>query len=290
MTRTGFHYAQQALVAATLFSVSRLLFVGFLNAPASRAQDAAASFEVASVKENRSADRRWTGFDFKPGGLAANNLTLATLIAIAYDVPFMGDRVTGGPKWAREDRYDVQAKASFPDGLSVRARETQTKLMLRTLLAERFHLVLRRETRQMAIYSLTVAKGGPKLKEASVQEDGCGDGPDRCHVLNGGMGRGLHGKAVDMRDIVTFAGNWTDRPLIDNTGLSGLYEIDTDGWSPMRQRVPSPDGATREDALVNDPDRPTLFMIFARLGLKLSAVKGDADVFIIQQAERPDSN
>src|SRR5262249_18351740 len=147
--------------------------------------------------------------------------------------------------------FDVEGKAELP-GLKGRARELEMKRMLQTLLEERFHLVLRRETKEVPIYAILVGKNGPKLTKAKIEEADCPDGrPDSssCHVINGGMGRGLHAKAADMADVALFAGNWTDRPLIDKTGLTELYELDTEGWAPMLPRLPRPDGQPNaEDA------------------------------------------
>ena len=166
------------------------------------------------------------------------------------------------------------------------------RLMLRSLLAERFNLTLKHEMKEMPVYELTVAKNGPKLKKSSIEEKDCpNEGPSRCHVINGGMGRGLHAAAADISDIIFFVGYWTDRPVIDKTGLPGLYELDTEGWSPMRPRMPRPDGQqSAEDIAFSDPARPTLFMILDRLGLKMESRKGSVETFVIERADRPTPN
>jgi uncharacterized protein (TIGR03435 family) len=86
-------------------------------------------------------------------------------------------------------------------------------------------------------------------------------------------------------------GNWTDRPLIDKTGLTGLYKLDTEGWVPLTPRMPRADGQTNsEDLALADPARPTLFMIFEKLGLKMEPQRGPVDMFYIDAAERPVAN
>jgi uncharacterized protein (TIGR03435 family) len=285
-------FAKRLLLAgAAAAAVGGPVFIGFLNAPAIRAQSPPLAFEVASVKPSGLGDGRGTGFDFQPGGFTAKNVPLKALIAIAYDLPFMTDRISGGAAWTRTEGFDIESKAAIPAGASVKARERMMKLMLQGLLAERFNLSLQRQTKEMPVYTLSVGKNGPKLKQSTIDEKDCTDGQDRCHVINGGIGRGLHAKAVDMSDVVVFVGNWTDRPLIDQTGLQGLYELDTEGWAPMRARPPRPDGQpTAEDTALADPAQPTLFMIFDRLGLKLEAKKGPVETLSIEHADRPAAN
>jgi uncharacterized protein (TIGR03435 family) len=148
----------------------------------------------------------------------------------------------------------------------------------------------------LPVYALVVAKNGPKLHSAKVEEKDCPDdlasSGIRCHQLIGGQGRGIHGQAVDLSDVVTFVANWTDSPLVNRTGLQGLFEIDTDGWTPMRFRPPPPPGtpASPEDAAFADPTHPTLDMIFDRLGLKMERSKDRVEMFAITHVERPTEN
>jgi uncharacterized protein (TIGR03435 family) len=136
-----------------------------------------------------------------------------------------------------------------------------------------------------------VAKNGPKLQKSAMEEKDCTDTPPEkglpCHIFNGGQGRGLHGDAVNMADLVLFVENWSDRPMIDRTGLKGLYNIQTDGWVPMQPRQGAP---SAEDQDMADPIRPTLFMVLDRLGLKLEPQKAPVDRYIIEGVERPSGN
>jgi uncharacterized protein (TIGR03435 family) len=105
------------------------------------------------------------------------------------------------------------------------------------------------------------------------------------------MGRGLHAKAVTIADAAHFAENWSDRPILDRTGLTGLYEVDTDGWAPMEVRPPdSGTPPSAEAPAMAVPTRPTLFLIMDRLGLKLEPAKGPVDVYVIERVERPQGN
>src|SRR5205814_9687329 len=122
------------------------------------------------------------------------------------------------------------------EGLSAHALVDRERLMLKALLADRLKLVIRRETREMPIYTLVVGKGGPKLPKADIQEKDCPVTPEIvpadanrvCHLFTAGRERGLHARAADMSDLVNFVQGWTDRPLFDKTGIKGLYHIETE--------------------------------------------------------------
>ncbi len=293
------------LSAAGAMVVAGPFLFGSLTAPQMRAQSttsAPLAFEVASVKLNHSTDMRGMNFQFLPGGrLSAKGVPVFLLIAEAYNVAFQSVRLSGGPPWIRsfDARYDIDAvapKGSIPEGLTSKAREMKTRLMLQTLLAERFKLKVISETKDLPAYVLVVGKNGPKLQTSKREEKDCGEATAApndtgCHVINGGMGRGIHAKAVDIGDVVAFVENWADRPVIDQTGLAGLYEIDTEGWVPMRPRPARPDGdKTAEDLAFADPTRLTLFQVFDRLGLKLEARKAPVETFVIDHIEKPTEN
>jgi uncharacterized protein (TIGR03435 family) len=187
------------------------------------------------------------------------------VIATAYDVPFQSVQLSGGPDWIRSERYDIEAIAgvgAVPAGLSTKAREDKTRSMLQTLLAERFKLTIRREAKEIPVYAVVAGKNGPKLQKAKIEEKDCPEGPENygvsCHSIMGGMGRGLHGKAIAISDVVRFVENWSDRPMVDKTGIPGLFEIETDGWAP--------------------------------LGLKIESQRAPAEVFVIDQVEKPSEN
>jgi uncharacterized protein (TIGR03435 family) len=79
---------------------------------------------------------------------------------------------------------------------------------------------------------------------------------------------------------------------MDRTGLTGLYEVDTEGWVPMETRPPAPDGTppSPEAQAMADPARPTLFVIMDRMGLKLAPAKGAVDVYAVEHVEKPAEN
>jgi uncharacterized protein (TIGR03435 family) len=174
------------------------------------------------------------------------------------------------------------------------ARNDRVRAMVQALLVDRFKLVIRRESKEIPVYALVVAKGGPKLKRADIDEKDCPEAslkalgpsspstpmPDVCHVFNGGVGRGLHAIAANMSDLASFVENWTDRPLLDKTGIQGLYRIETGPYQRMDAMAARPDV----------PDLPTVFEMFETLGLRMEPQKGVVDVYVVDHVERPSDN
>jgi uncharacterized protein (TIGR03435 family) len=227
------------------------------------------AFEVASIKlyrlpantfiappEPNSFHVSGAGIDFWP-------LTLTGLIVAAYNVK--EDQVSGGPAWALEqggDRYLISAKAPVEAPSSAEVR-----LMLQALLAERFNLKLRRETKDLPVYEVTVGKNGPKMKEVSP------DGPATMPPLFKGT----------MEHILTMMRVPLDRPLIDKTGLSGTYEYTFD----MRKLEDARAAGRTDPAVLADA---WLAAIQEQLGLKVEAKKAATDILVIEHVEKPTEN
>jgi bla regulator protein BlaR1 len=279
-----------AAAGAALLAVP--LIVGISRPPLLHAQEEAASslkFEVASVKPNKSDDFRKALQPHLEGDrFITVNVPLGIIVAMAYNVPFQypggsHPRFTGLRDKIMGERFDIEAKAepgALPKG-PASLRNEKMRAMLRALLADRFKLQVRRETSEMPVYALIVGPKGPHLQESTSE--------DPAHMLGGGMGQGMHLRGISMSDLVTWVANWSDRPIIDKTGLTGLYDIETEGWVPMFQRVTNnPESA--ESRAMSDPTRPTLFMVFERLGLKLDSQKAPVDVYVIEHIERPTEN
>jgi uncharacterized protein (TIGR03435 family) len=258
-----------------------------------QAQQERLAFEVASVKPSKGDG---IGLEFLPSGrLSAKGVPFLFLAATAYNVPFQGKRLSGIDAKMANERYDIEATAeagAIPAGASKLVREAKMKLMLQTLLEERFKMKIRRETKEMPVYAVIVGKNGPKLTKAKIEEKDCPDGPSDtvvgCHNFRGGMGRGLHADAITMADLTQAVSNWADRPVVDRTGLEGLFAIETEGWSPMVSR--GPDANEAETAKMSDPTRPTLYMIFDRLGLKMESSKAPVEMFVVEHLEKPTGN
>ncbi|HEV1286937.1 MAG TPA: M56 family metallopeptidase, partial [Bryobacteraceae bacterium] len=282
------------LAAAGMAAIAGPILVGIWNAPPLRAQtEKRLAFEVASVKPTKTMRFE---MEFAPSGrFTARGVPLLLLVSTAYNVPFQGPRLSGLDPETAEQSYDIEATAesgAIPAGASKLVREAKMKLMLQSLLEDRFKMKIRRETKVVPVYAVVVGKSGPKLTKAKIEEKDCPEGvtPQRgqCHQFAGGLGRGLHGDAVSMEDLALAVSNWADRPVIDRTGLEGLYEINTEGWTRMVPRGPG--GNEAEEKQLSDPTRPTIYMIFERLGLKMESSKAPIETIVVEHVEKPTEN
>jgi uncharacterized protein (TIGR03435 family) len=203
---------------------------------------------------------------------------LRNLVLFAYTHQ-IGDQVSGGPDWAKADQFDVQAKMSEADIVAMQKLKpaeaaARSQLMMQTLLAERFRLMVHSEAGQAPIYELVVAKGGPKMEVAATDASG------EQHV--GMMFRNDRGVArgVSMQSLAGFLSTpngGMGRPVIDKTGLSGTYNFTLNsswcGAPPC-----GPDYAS------------AMFSALQELGLKLQPATGAIEIIVIDHAERPSEN
>jgi uncharacterized protein (TIGR03435 family) len=294
------------LITAALVMVAAPVASGIVSVAArSQAQKTEKlSFEVASVKLNKSGQQGF-GSQLLPGGrFSGKNMPLGFLILNAFDTT--PNRMADLQKLEKilNTHYDIEAVAgsgAIPADASVKVRNEKIRLMLQSFLADRFKLAVHTEILERPVYALVVAKGGAKLQKAGIEEKDCAnratDPPDvhSCHVQIGGMGRGIHGEAIDMSDLVRGLQGFSDRPVIEKTGLTGLYNIQTDGWVDIRnaQRPNRPaetDAQRAEDLALADPSRPTLFTVLDGLGLKLETQTASVEVLFIDHIELPSEN
>jgi bla regulator protein blaR1 len=264
-----------------LLAVGGIAAIGFLYVPPARAQALTGrpQFETASVKPSSAQDVRPL-FDIKPELFRASNVTVSRLIQVAYGVE--GFQVAGGPPWAGSDLFDIRAKPEAP------AKPDQLNLMLRSLLAERFHLAIRRETRDMPGYALLVAKSGAKFKEASASNPQEGRRPVM-RIRRGLLVAEEIGAAALAVQLSMFLG----RTVVDKTGLTGKYDFKLE-WSPdenqaaMFQAARVPEGHGAPPA---DPLGASLFTALQeQLGLRLESQKAPTEVLVIERIDRPSAN
>jgi uncharacterized protein (TIGR03435 family) len=158
--------------------------------------------------------------------------------------------------------------------------------MIRGLLADRFSLVMRVESKTMAVYALAVAEGGPKLEKSAITWKDCtfDTDPEGCHIFVGGLGHPLNAKAIDMDDVARYISNWTDLPVVNRTALSGLFTLNTEGWLPMRLPPPPPSAIPAANPFAG---LPTIFTVLGKLGLELRRQKDVLPVYTVQRIERP---
>ena len=261
----------------------KTLFASILCAGAVFAQTSAPpAFEAASIKPAQpQTDNVRAGMRIDPGRLTAGYVSLRDLMARAYEVK--APQITG-PAWIDSEKYDVNAK--IPDGT---ARE-QVPVMLRTLIEERFQLKLHRETKEMPVFELVEAKGGSKLDNAAEPTAPSG-------VTMEGRGDGVMHTAVRSATMSNFSdmlGRWTDRPVIDRTGLTGKYDIklDLSMEDLARSRsanvvvIGGPSAAAGSGPAPEGNPAGSLFTSIQKLGLKLEAKRASLDLLIVDKAEK----
>jgi uncharacterized protein (TIGR03435 family) len=247
---------------------------------------ASPSFEAASVKANRSADARTDGI-LAGGRFSMINETLWRLIGEAYATPqpLPRFRIVGGPDWLGTDRFDTEGVSERPF-----TRE-QARLMLRSLLAERFKLAVHTETRQLPVFELVVARSDGKLGSQLRRSDVACVAP--C-VMGFGFGR-LTAKGMTIAELATVGlSRATGRTTVDRTGLAGAFDW-TLVWTPdnLPPRAPStpPDQPLLINGIAVDPNGPSLpTAIQEQLGLKLQSAVGPVDVIVIDHVEHPTEN
>jgi uncharacterized protein (TIGR03435 family) len=252
----------------------------------------ARSFDAVSIKRNMSGETR-IRFETPLGRLNAINVPLRFAIRQAYRLPEA--RVIGGPAWLDTDRFDIVATATG-DGIT----SDVVRQMLRTALADRFGLVLHNETKQMPIYSLVVARSdgtlGPHLRKSSMECAGRRSqmvgGQVQCGVLvsEAATSASLRGGGAALADFVRLLSDFLERPLIDNTGLTGAFDAELQ-FTAARPSLP---GAAPPGGLTTAPrtdDIPSIFTaVQEQLGLKLNAGTGTADVLVIDRVTPPTEN
>jgi uncharacterized protein (TIGR03435 family) len=245
--------------------------------PKPMAADAHPSFDVATIKPNESGSAG-QGFGIRGRTFSTFNTSLEDLIVFAYDVH--AKQILNGPDWLSKDKFDLTA---VPDKEGAPSNR-QWKEMLQKLLADRFQLVFHHEKRELPVYILSVAKGGPKNLSKSDRTDDGFSVPIR--DIPGGFTMPI--KNAMMSDFTSFAlqGAVLDRPVLDQTGLEGRYDF-TLTWAQLGTEF----GGHLPSARPTDNPPPNLFTaIQEQLGLKLEAVKAPADVLVIDKAEKPSAN
>ena len=245
------------------------------------------TFEVASVKPARPDNPPGQGLSRAPGGrFTAVNAPVRFLILYAYQL--QGYQLIGAPDWIATERFDIVAKMAGDPPSIVTAGPDPMRLATRTLLADRFGLVVRGETRELDIYALTMAKPGGQPGPALTPS------PDDCSVMAAraraaaptpsadgtppficgqslGAGRirfGGYPLSLFANGLSQIAG----RAVVDRTGLTGNWAFEL-----TYAAEPSPDS-----------DAPSLFTaIHEQLGLKLDATTGPVDVLVVDRVQRP---
>jgi bla regulator protein blaR1 len=295
------------LVIAGLMALGVPLAIGILNAPAIRAQSASIPrFEVASIKPCRDGPPGRGGGPIGHGTLNVECVTVIDLMRSAYVTWANGRlnapkslRIEGGPSWIYSERYTIRAKSESDAGMMMLSGP-----MLQALIEDRFHLKAHHEIREIPVYELTVAKNGPRLHPVpegsctpidfdnlpKISEPGTVAYCDTVGKRRGGPNITLDFHAMTMAQFVNELP--VDRPVIDKTGLTGLFES-------TLEFAPSADEATSAyfrqanpaTAVPEDPGGPSIFSALQQqLGLKLESANGPGTFLVIDSVERPTGN
>jgi len=257
-------------------------------------------FEVASIKPSAQViDRVNVGVHVDGAQVRCTYLSLKDYIRMAYNVK---DHQIVGPEWIASDRFDIAAKV--PEGGREKIRE-----MLQTLLKDRFHMKFHHDSKEFPVYALVVSKGGPRMKESPpvAEQPSPEGGRGAVNVSASGgrggvvvnMGRGsffnfadnkLVGKKLTMTQFADTLARFTDRPVVDMTGLAPSYDFELDftpeDYRAMQIRsaiaagVVLPPEAMR---LLEGNSGDSLFSAIAALGLKLDTRKAPLEVIVIDE-------
>ena len=244
-------------------------------------------FEVASIKPSAPQEMGMVriGMGGDPGRINYTGVSLKNILMRAYRVRIYQ---IAGPSWIDSERYDVTAK--LPEG----ATQDQVPEMLQNLLADRFKMVLHRETRDQSVYALVVGKNGARLQKSEIQPPPAGlDGPPaqkggaRMMMSNGH----LEAKGVALSGLCDMLSNLLDRPVVDMTKVEGSYDITLDvsmeeliGMKRMAEAHggagpgagPAPEGEAGG----------SIFSAIQTLGLKLDSRKAPIDYIVVDSAEK----
>ena len=216
--------------------------------------------------------------DIHESHFRTGNLSIRDLIQYAYNLP--KSQILGGPPWLNSAMYDIDAKSDPEQDARLKAMSAddaaqQKRRMVQALLVDRFALATHKETRELPIYNLVLAKGGPKFQPATRNGATIDTGRSRMHIAGS-----EDTIALLARELAQSQG----RVVVNKTGLSGRYDL-TLRWTPDDAPPPLLNGAP-------DPNAPPgLFTaIQEQLGLKLESSKGPVDLLVIDKIEPPSQN
>ena len=254
------------------------------------------AFDVVSIRQNVSQQRNGPPvFGPTADGYRMVGAPLILPIITAY-VPTVGaaafapDQITGLPDWAMRDAFDIDAKVAEedrPEWQKPAAQKAMLQAMMQSLLADRCKVKVHREVKEVAVSSLMVGKGGPKFKPTN---------PDEKHEgmtlpFGGTMAPGQNGMTLYAAPISSLAfllstmGRMgTGRPIVDKTGLTGLYDI-----SISMQNMAPPSAGPEGGA--SDPGGGGMIdMVVDALGLRLEPAKASVETLVIDHIEKPSEN
>ena len=260
------------------------------------------AFEVASIKLHVDArpDAGVAGFQNIPGSPRMDMVGVTFKMLMGYAYAVRDFQIIGGPDWIISERYDIQARAeddSVSVGAGIRNLNTPDPMALRiqSLLDDRFQLKMHRETRELPVYELILARLSSKLQLSPDQSPPEPGVRERGSVFTQRTPAGwiLEATAVPLSSLITVLSGQIGRPIVDKSNLKpGLYDFKLQ-WMPNRPMaggVPAGGQGNREPAL-DDPEGLAIFTaIQDQLGLRLVSSKGPVQVLVIDAVQKPSAN
>jgi uncharacterized protein (TIGR03435 family) len=260
------------------------------SATAAKPADAgvqAPAFEVASIKLNKSGSGS-SHSDFDHGRFTATNVRVKSLLEYeAYGIT--GAQIVGGPDWLNSEAFDISAKVddATTERMKTFDREQRSQFdrqLFQQLLADRFKLAVHWETKELPVYALAVAKGGPKLTKSKDA-----DGSTSVSSGNGRMAQ-MTAKGVTMARLAQTLTQSSSRELgrivIDKTGMEGAYDLALQ-WMPDDRSAAMTNASNENSAAAG----PSIFTALQeQLGLKLESTKGPVESLVIDHIEQPSEN
>lgn len=243
--------------------------------PKAMAADAVLKFEVITVKPS-DPNRPGKLFTIRGRHLMTINTTMNDMVTFAYGLHVK--QIIGAPEWFATEKFDLDG---VPEAEG-RPNTRQMKELIQSALTDRFKLTFHHDQKELSVYALAVAKGGPKMTETIHQPN------DPKNFLFRGLGQLMVTNST-MKDFCDgMQSAVMDRPVVDHTGLTARYDFNLN-WTPDDSQFAmfGPRPTPKDDP--NAP--PSLYTALQeQLGLKLEATKANADVFIIDHVEKPAAN
>jgi uncharacterized protein (TIGR03435 family) len=262
-------------------------------------QEATASwpaFEVAAIRPSNS-DTALHNFMISPNRFRVENGTAIALIRFAYNVK-SDAQLPKEPRWIESERFDIDAKIADPQAEAMKSlppdrKLDQYRLMLRSLLLDRFKLQVSRQMKEIPVYALVVGKKGSKLRPAKAPLD---PQAQPMPTLSGGSRGQLRAGAVSMAvftDWLSGRDDLSGRVVLDETGLQGTFDFTLD-WAPDQQSNAMSNGAVATQGAgagaQPSPGGSILTALQEQLGLKLESTRDKVEVLVIDRIDRPSDN
>jgi uncharacterized protein (TIGR03435 family) len=267
--------------------------------------NAALAFEVASVRPSAPGQQGSSARRLPGGRATITNMPVRDIVRFIYQVQEF--QIDGVPGWAANERYDIVAKAPG-DEPPVRPGAPDPMIqMLRRLVEERFRIVSHRETRELPIYALVVARPGSLGRDLHPSTTDClalanraaeaaragaaapsFNGPDGSPLCGTRVGPGVVAAGgIGMPQFAITLSRLVDRAVVDRTGVTGAFDLQV-RYTPDASQLPPGNAPPGSPPPAFDANGPSLFTALQeQLGLKLESTRGPVEVVVIDRLERP---